>query len=597
MNRKSNYLPKALCLFFSLCLLVGCGGGSLVRTVQTDGTAPQVFLQNDTSAEARLVKLGNASMQNSDYSIAYYHYVEYLNTYQRGNYTPLAAIGAVEALLAQNKAPEILAQDEYFRSFIRTKSQAYIYNNLMAEAYASTGARLEAVNMMYGAKDMAVSKDEVNAAYTRIENLLGSLSQAEVQSILDGKALRRVPADDLLYHLGRATIIGAGNYALGSQILRTFMQKYPSDKNVPQAEALLSSGGNMSIKGSCVVGCLLPMTGKFERFGKKTLRGVELALTRFQMLNPGMRVQLIIKDTGGTPEQTMTAIQELSRQGVSAIIGPFEEVEVAAQTAQSMGIPIMIISQKEGVEQIGDFVFRNFMSPQMQVNSLLNYTMNVLGINSYAVLYPQENFGHRYMEVFRGAVEARGGHVAAMAAYDPDTRADFGPEIRSLSQQGSFDAIFFPEGEKKSSMVIPQIFFYDLGKRVKLMGTNLWHDETLLRSTGNYLSNSIIVDGFAAESGRPNEVWFAAEFEGLYNESPSFIDAISFDSTYLMIKAAAVQQGATRAQVRNNLMQMQMPETITGFTGFNPAGEAQRNLNLLTVYKGTFSYLDMSSNR
>lgn len=578
-------------------MLMGCGGGSLGRTGQTGGTAPQVLLQNDNSAEARLLKLGNASLQNGEYSVAYYHYSEYLQNYKQGNYTPLAAIGLVEALLAQNKAQEVLSKDDYLRAFIRTKSQAYTYNSLMAEAYARTGARLEAVNMMYGAKDMAVTQDEVNAAYTKIENLLGSLSPEEVQAILDGKALKRVPAEDLLYRLGRATIVGGGNFALGSQILRTYMQKYPGDKNVPQAEALLSSGGSVPIQGSCLVGCLLPMTGKFERFGNKTLRGVELALARFQMLNPGMRVQLIIKDTGGTPEQTVTAIRELSQQGVSAIIGPFEEVEVAAQTAQSLGLPIMIISQKEGVEQAGDFVFRNFMSPQMQVHSLLNYTMNVLGISSYAVLYPQENFGRRYMEVFRDAVEARGGYIAAMAAYDPDTRADFGPDIRSLRQQGSFDAIFFPEGEKKSSMVIPQIFYYDLGKRVKLLGTNLWHDENLLTSTGNYLNNSIIVDGFAAESGRPNDVWFASEFEGLYNEAPSFIDAISFDSTYLVIKAAAVQQGATRAQVRNNIMQMQLPETITGFTGFSPTGEAQRNLNILTVKKNQFLYLDMSSNR
>lgn len=593
MKISRSSIIKGLFLLITLCFIGGCGGTFSKPSASGPGdTAYMATLEQDTSPEAQLLKQGNAAIKSGAYATAYHHYSEYLKNYQRGHYAPLAAIGMANALLSQNKAGELLTQNNYLRDFIRTQPQVFAYNSIIAEAYLRTGARLEAVNMMYVALGAATAPDEIAAGEARLETILGSLNQAEINAVMSRKALTNLPNNDLMFRLGKACIINAGNYVTGSQILTTFIQQYPSDRNVPQAEAILAAGTATPGRGSCIIGGLLPMSGKFAHFGQKTVRGVELALTRFQMLNPGIRVQLIVKDTGGTREQTIQAVQELAREGATAIIGPYEEVEVAAQTAQSLGIPILIISQKEGIEQVGDFVFKNFLTPQMQVNALANHAVNDLGYSDFAVLYPEENFGRVYAELFRTAVEARGGRLTSLMPYNPSTRADFSSEISGLRQQGTFQALFFPEGEKKTAMILPQIFYYDLGKRVKMLGTNLWHDEKLLRSTGSYMQNSIIVDGFAPESGNPNAVWFAAQFEQLYNEPPTFIDAISFDSTYLIIKAATMTGAGTRVNVRNNMAYMQLPESITGFTGFNAAGEAQRTLNLLTVQKGKFVYLN-----
>lgn len=592
MKGIQNSLLKLFLLVLLLSVFCGCGGTYVKPTGGIGDTSPAILLEQDASAEAQLVKLGNASLKNGEYSIAQYHYLEYLKNYGGGNYAPLAAIGVANALLMQGKPQDLLKQDSYLRGFIRTKPQAFTYNSLLAEAYQKTGARYNAINAMYGALNMATTPEEVAAGEAKLESILSLLTQEEVNSVSDGRNLQGVPQNDVMFRLGKALIIGGGNYALGAQILQSFMQKYPTDRNVPQAEALLSSGKTISTSGSCVVGCLLPLSGKFERFGNRALRGVELAVERFQMLNPGVRVQLVIKDTGGVREQTVAAIQELSRQGASAIIGPFDEVEIAAQTAQSLGIPIVVMSQREGVEKIGDFVFKNFLSPQMQVHALVNYCMTELGISTFAILYPQENFGTVYADFFRQVVETNGGYVSATASYDPSTRADFSGPINSLRQEGSFQALFFPEGEKKTAIILPQLFYYNIDKNVRMLGTNLWHDENLLRSTADYLRTSIIASGFAAEGGNPNAVWFASQYEGLYNETPTFIDAISFDTSYLVIKAAAMQGNTfNRAAVRNSIMYMQLPETITGFSGFNSFGEAQRTLNLLTVKKGQFVYI------
>lgn len=592
MRRTYLHLIKVLILLTLIGFLCGCGGGwNLVTPGQKagGGQSQTVDLERDTSAQAQVIKAAQASAKEGNYAGAYNAYSAYLSQHAGGNYAAIAALGAMEALLVQNMASEVIAKADYYRNFLRTKPQAFTYYNYMADAYVKAGQRLNALTATYKALDYAGGYDETAIAEGNIERVLAGLSPLEAEQLAGGGVKLDLPMNDVLFRLGKAAIVNAGNYSLGSQVLKLFMQRYPADPNIPQAEALLAGGTGVVSGAQAVVGCLLPMSGAYERFGKKTLRGVELAMTRFQMLNPGVRVRLIIKDTGGTREQTVSAIQQLAADGAMAIIGPFEEVEAAAETAQGLGMPIMIISQKEGIGKYGNFVFKNFISPQMQAEALIDYAMGK-GLSSFAVLYPQENFGRRYMEIFSSIAANKGASVTSIMPYDPNTKADFGPELRNLKQQGYFDAIFLPEGPRKAAMLIPQVHFYDLNKKL-LLGTNLWHDESLLNSSGSYLVNAVISDGFAAESGRPAEVWFAAQFEETYNEAPTFIDAITFDSTYLVLKACTAANNDTRAGVRNNLTYMQMPETITGFTGFDMDGEATRNINLLTVSNGEFVYI------
>jgi branched-chain amino acid transport system substrate-binding protein len=115
-----------------------------------------------------------------------------------------------------------------------------------------------------------------------------------------------------------------------------------------------------------------------------------------------------------------------------------------APKAQEMGLPIIVMTQKEAITHIGTYVFRNFMTPEMQMQALGAYAVDTLGLKRFAILYPQEPYGKRFMQQFWRSVAARGGAVTAVEAYDPKN-TDFAGPIKRLIEgemrpQGSLTA-------------------------------------------------------------------------------------------------------------------------------------------------------------
>ncbi|HSO19490.1 MAG TPA: penicillin-binding protein activator, partial [Desulfosarcina sp.] len=77
-------------------------------------------------------------------------------------------------------------------------------------------------------------------------------------------------------------------------------------------------------------------------------------------------------------------------------------------------------------------VFRNFITPHMQVRSLVGYAVEVLGARRFAILYPDENYGWRYMNLFWDQVLDHGAVVNAVEAYDP-SGTDFANPIKKMA--------------------------------------------------------------------------------------------------------------------------------------------------------------------
>mgnify|MGYP000287749782 CR=1 FL=1 len=55
---------------------------------------------------------------------------------------------------------------------------------------------------------------------------------------------------------------------------------------------------------------------------------------------------------------------------------------------QQMGIPIITLTQKDNIPEIGDKVFRNFITPKMQVQTLSSFSVESLGLFRFAILSP-----------------------------------------------------------------------------------------------------------------------------------------------------------------------------------------------------------------
>ncbi len=116
---------------------------------------------------------------------------------------------------------------------------------------------------------------------------------------------------------------------------------------------------------------------------------------------------------------------------MAAILGPIVTSEIAGREAQQMGIPIITFTQKDNIPEIGDKVFRNFITPKMQVQAIVSFTVKSLGLDRFAILYPEETYGLTYMNLFWDQLLESGATVVGVESYKPD-QTDFMDPIKKL---------------------------------------------------------------------------------------------------------------------------------------------------------------------
>jgi len=179
------------------------------------------------------------------------------------------------------------------------------------------------------------------------------------------------------------------------------------------------------------IGCLLPLSGRYAVYGQRALNGIQLALNKSTAARTNPHLEIIIKDTRSDPVTAVRAVGELHDSGVAAIIGPIVTAEPAARIAQERHLPIVTFTQKEHVTEIGDFVFRNFFTPGMQVRAIVEHAVKNLQARRFAILYPDEKYGRTFMDLFWDEVIRQNGQVVAIESYDVKT-VDFAEPIKKL---------------------------------------------------------------------------------------------------------------------------------------------------------------------
>jgi len=406
--------------------------------------------------------------------------------------------------------------------------------------------------------------------------------------------------------------------------LTGFVKSFPEHENVQQAKLLIEEIAGKMVYSRYTIGCLLPLSGPYRKYGNRAMKGIELALSQFNSKATNPSIHLIIKDTGGNSDKAILAMNDLQNDQVAATIGPIITAEAVATEAQHSGIPMITITQKENITEISDNIFRNFITPEMQVKAVVYYAAEVLEVKNFAVLYPEEKYGIHFMNLFWDEVLKYGGKIVGSEAYNP-LHTDFKDPIKKLvglyyevpddlkekpdiekidtEKPGDeneesepvvdFEAIFIPDAPNKVGLIIPQLAFHDI-EDVYLLGTNLWHSKKLVDMTKEYIQRAIIPDGFfsGSTSGRVRD--FVENYEKTYSEKPGFIEAIAYDTSMILFQILRRPDVRSRNAIKNALMLLKNYQGVTGLTSFNDKGDVKKELSLLRIKGDKFIELEFN---
>ncbi len=345
---------------------------------------------------------------------------------------------------------------------------------------------------------------------------------------------------------------------------------------------------NGAIVGKTVrVGLLLPLTGRSAELGRAMQDAATVALfDKYATLSTrqlSVKVELLPKDTGDSPEQAAEAMREAIAEGAQFIIGPLfaDATESAASVAKAQNISVLSLSNSSAKGGAGVYMFG--FSPQEQTTRVVNYAVGA-GKARIAALVPDSPLGATVLQAAKAALAAQGIAMVREVKYAPQ---GVGLDVATTELVGptgsaDFDALLLPEGGPALGTILRALNARGVSSRnVQLLGTGIWDDASLIRRVpleGAWLASSTPMDTAAFEN----------RFRSTYDYVPPRIASLAYDAVALAVTLAASGRSFDTPTLTS----------VAGFSGpangvfrLRPDGRTERGLAVLQVQAGTFRVL------
>ena len=579
-------------------------------------------------SDAALIKIADIHTILQNDAEARKAYTRLTQDFPDSAFVPRAMVGILAILYRGQQYDEVIDASGPVLEKLSSREHIFRIYVLLGDSYRKQNVPKEAV-YAYGMALTIAKPSEREPILVHFKKMIKRLSSVELE-IMIPRLEDTMAKGHLLYQLGLIKT-GEEQYEMALKIFKQFVNNFADHENVEIARELIAELNKKLEYDRYTIGCLLPLSGRFKVFGQRALKGVELAFYRFNSRPDAPEFRIKVKDSASNPETAARAVSALSDDRIAAIIGPIITAESAAREAQDRGIPIITLTQKDHITELGEYVFRNFITPQMQVKTLATYAVDELGLKRFAILYPDEKYGTTFMNLFWDEVTAHRGTVVGAEVYNP-RHTDFADPIKKLvglyypipedlksadnpdniylydhseEEPGAaemdedvyydetpkanvdFAAVFIPDSPRIAGLIIPQLAFYDIDN-VVLLGTNLWHSIRLIEMARDYVQGAVMTEGFFSESALKEVQDFVGLFEKIYAFKPGFIEAVFYDTATIILEILSRPDIQFRSTIRDELKKLTNFLGVTGITSFSETGDASKGLYLIRVMGDKF---------
>ena len=531
----------------------------------------------------------------------------------------------------------------------------------------------EKVNEMLADLNKAIPQNKLKANNTALKLIDTTFTPGQLFELAKVSEQNVFPSD-LIYIKLAKVMYHMQEYDSAYKFASDFLLNFPSHKLSDSARKLITLLNNRQKIDIKAIGVILPLSGKYINYGRQLLGSLQLAVEN--VINPSknkdlisldgelkvaldkksglakpivlnyQNLNVIILDSGGNADITRLQVNKLiMHYHVIAILGPIltSTSLAAALEAENLQVPIISLSKMENLPQVGHYVFRNSLTAENQVHTLVDFTFNTLKIEKYAVVYPEHPYGIQLMKAFYSEVNRVGGKVVTLESYAQDqttfdkqamrltgryykearddykkSREDCYKENNSfkkkkclekiakkLPAEFDFEAVFIPDYYKTVSLLVPALAAQNIeltsclkqyrkvkrkydGEMVQgvcLLGTNGWNFPQIVEWTGRYIKGAVFVDGFSTANENPIVSKFVHSFEALFQRPPTILSAKAFDSMTLLSKIVKSNLVKNREEFREKLLLGEKMIGVTGDLRFSENGEVISDNLLLTVHK------------
>jgi branched-chain amino acid transport system substrate-binding protein len=322
------------------------------------------------------------------------------------------------------------------------------------------------------------------------------------------------------------------------------------------------------------VALILPLTGQGEtaRIGVALKQAAELAM--FDATNPD--IELITKDTGGTPAGAAAAATAALAEGAEIILGPLlaAEVQAASGVARQAGVPVVAFSTISSVAGSGVYLL-SFL-PEEEVAQVVRYAGDHDG-RRIAALIPESPFGSTVERALTSSAKVYGASVVAIERYAPNSQAlaDAARNVAGAVRENAVQALMIPDGGEALRQAGAALRQAGVAPGdVRVLGTGAWDDAQI----GTV---PIAVGGWFA--GVPIEQLrrFQERYNQAYFSKPPRIASLSYDAVSLAIILA--RDSSPQRFSAAKFTDAEGFQGVNGLFRFRPNGLVERGLAILEV--------------
>jgi len=423
---------------------------------------------------------------------------------------------------------------------------------------------------------------------------------------LDGSLSRELmPLFDL--HAGRFRLMTGDTQAV-ARIAELLSISRPAHRNVKQLRAWASG----EIKAA-TIGVLLPLSGRYARYGEEALRGIRIALAGLEF---DEYITLRVEDTASDNSTTIKAYKRLAGESVNMIIGPLlaENTQALVPYLRS-GLPVISLTGRTDLATQSSSLFIHTLSPLAQVYVMANHAWQQ-GATRMAVISSLTG-DQTEAEMFASSFTALGGEV--VQSLNLDTRVmDHRSELRKLRHETddeallqrleeelavmlpemkmeirmpvNFDGIYLALDGRQVAMLAGQLAYVGI-RDVPLYGTNRWQDGHLLDDRGRYLSRARFAasntsSGVQGDQDDPVFREFRFKHRQVWGSNKtSELMALAYD-TMRIATVMTSRLGLSRHEIARELRNAEGFPALTGHVRFDESGVGQKQLDVFSIKKG-----------
>jgi branched-chain amino acid transport system substrate-binding protein len=269
------------------------------------------------------------------------------------------------------------------------------------------------------------------------------------------------------------------------------------------------------------IGLLTVKTGPLAQGGIQMEQGIAAFLKEKSNTLGGVKVELLVADTGGNPAGAKTKAQEvIERDKVNVILGPLAAFELLAITdyVRDNTTPLISLAAAEDVTQrkANPFVIRPSATSAQCCHVMGDYAAKELKYTRAATFSEDFAFGYEQMAGFQRVFEDNGGKVVKKL-WPPLVTPDYTPFIAQIQ---NVDCVF--NGLAGSNPVKFMRAYADLGLKAKIPLLAGWTamDDALLKSLGDEAVGVVSAAFYSAAFGSESNKRFVAAMAKDYSVLP-----------------------------------------------------------------------------